>query len=58
MHAEVQGLRDCMRSHFPVVRAHVEAEVEKKIAETGGSSFPHLSTAAVTRSDVLLNAQL
>eukprot|EP00752_Nemacystus_decipiens_P005602 g5070.t1 len=35
VHAEVQVLRDCMREHFPVVRSHVEAEVEKKIVETG-----------------------
>lgn len=37
VHAEVQGLRDCMRKHFPVVRSHVAAEVETKIAETGES---------------------
>lgn len=36
--AEVQGLRDCMRKHFPVVRGHVEAEVGQKIVETGGLS--------------------
>eukprot|EP00903_Cladosiphon_okamuranus_P022893 g21085.t1 len=34
VHAEVRGLRDCMRKHFPVVRSHVAAEVEKKIVET------------------------
>lgn len=40
--AQIKLLGECMRQHFQVVRSHVDAQLDSKITETGGSScFRH-----------------